>query len=108
GHLPLARTPTPASSRAKRRRKHIATTSQVPALQMKTKTCCGILELLWHVLPVTVVTRSPCNGCGTVSRPCHYPDRRSPEPAGDLRSNKWHGRETMPQHDSAGRETMPQ
>jgi len=34
--------------------------------------CCGTVCLLWHGLPV------PC--CGTVSRPCHSPDRRSQSP----------------------------
>ena len=36
--------------------------------------------------------------CGTVSRPCHAADRRSPLP------RMWHGRETVPQH----AETVPQ
>ncbi len=39
--------------------------------------------------------------CGTVSRPFHLRDRRSPISArrvlGDLRSTRWHGQETMPQ-----------
>src|SRR5262245_11279926 len=34
--------------------------------------------------------------CGTVSRPCRGPDRRSPLLQGDLRSAAWRGRETAP------------
>jgi REP element-mobilizing transposase RayT len=53
-----------------------------------------------HANPVPCCGGTVC--CGTVSRPCHWPDRRSPQAPrmpekGDLRSLPWHGLETVPQ-----------
>src|SRR5262249_8935291 len=45
----------------------------------------------------------PLPRCGTVSRPCHGPDRRSPQSPGDPRSVAWLGPETKPQHGAARR-----